>query len=100
MMADNLLEKLDKEITQQTRNGRKEIYIEADDLRALGYHIDANKKGRTFIDLSILNEYIKRYKFKDSLKVDINSCNSNDMTYREFLKELRKIEEDRDRDDE
>lgn len=97
---DNFIDKLENEIWQQTRNGRDTVYIEVDDLRKLGYHIDSNKSGRVFIDLSILREYIKRYQFKDNLRVDISKCNSKDMTYREFMKELRKIETGKDRDDE
>lgn len=68
-MEKEFIERLEDEIAQQTRNGRDEIYIEADDLRKLGYHIDKNKQGRTFINVNILREYIKRYKFKDNLKV-------------------------------
>ena len=86
-----LIEKLEEEIWQQTRNGRKDVYIDADDLRALGYYINENKKGRTFINVEELREYIRNYKkkdFKESLKVEVKP----QQTYREFIKELKDIE--------
>lgn len=89
---DKFIEKLEDEIWEQIRNGRTKIYVEADDLRKLGYHIDSNKQGRVFIDLSILREYMKRYQFKAGLKVDINECSSNNITYRQFMRELRNLE--------
>lgn len=91
----DLIEKLEEEIWQQIRNGRKSIYVEADDLRALGYDIDKNKKGRTFIDLEELRAYIKRYKFKNDLKVDVKP----EKTFKDLENEIRNKERGRDRED-
>jgi len=65
----NLIEKLEKEILQQTRNGRDTLYMETDDLREIGIHIDENKQGRVYVDAQSVESALKRYKFKDSLKV-------------------------------
>lgn len=92
MMVDNLLEKLDKEITQQTRNGRDTLYLEADDLRALGCDIDEDKKGRTWVDLNYVIPFIKRYKFKQDLKVETTPV----QTYKEFIREIKAKEKERD----
>ena len=89
----DLLEKLEEEIWQQTRNGRKEIYVDADDLRALGYYIDSNKKGRTFINVEELRNYMKKYKFKNDLKVETLQP---DKTYKDLEKEIRNRERGRD----
>lgn len=59
----NLLEKLDKEITEQIRNGRTEIYISTDDLEALGMTPFENK-GRVYIKIDELNKLIEIYKGK------------------------------------
>ncbi len=88
----NLIEKLEEEIWQQTRNGRKSIYVEADDLRTLGYNIDKNKKGRTFVDLEELRAYMKRYKFKNDLKVDVKP----EITYKQLEDEIKNIERGRE----
>ena len=45
----NILERLDKEITQQTRNGRTEIYVSTDDLEELGMSKFKNKGRVCFI---------------------------------------------------
>ena len=82
----DLLEKLDKEITEQTRNGREDVYIDVDDLNELGYGIDPNKTGKVYVDLNYLRSAIKRYKFKGDLKVDIEP---EPQTYREFIRSLR-----------
>lgn len=57
----DILERLDKEIEQQTRNGRNEIYISTDDLEELGM-TEFKNKGRVFIPLDKLNMLIDRYK--------------------------------------
>ena len=88
----NLIEKLEEEIWQQTRNGRTEVYIDADDLRKLGYYIKEEKKGRTFISVTELRSYMKKYKFKNDLKVDVKP----EKTYREFVKEIREKERGRE----
>ena len=57
----NILERLDKEITQQTRNGRTEIYVSTDDLEELGMSKFKNK-GRVYIPIEKLNILIDKYK--------------------------------------
>ena len=57
----NILEKLDKEITEQTRNGRDMMYIETSDLEKLGMS-EFKNKGRVWIEIDKLNKLIKRYK--------------------------------------
>ena len=59
----NLKEKLDKEILQQTRNGRDSVYIEVKDLQELGIHTD-KEEGRTFVDLVTLQSALKKYEFR------------------------------------
>lgn len=88
----DLIEKLEEEIWQQTRNGRKEIYVDADDLRALGYYIKEEKKGRTFINVEELRSYMKKYKFKNDLKVDVKP----ETTFKDLEKEIKNIERGRD----
>ena len=84
---DNLIEKLDKEITQQTRNGRDTIYVEVEDLKKLGCSTDENKTGRIYVDVNYLRAAIKRYEFKENLKY-----NGNTISYRQFMKEIRELE--------
>ena len=67
----DIIKKLDKEITEQNRNGRNEIYIEKKDLRELGK--ESIGAGREFISktelIKLMQNYEKR-KFKQSLKID------------------------------
>lgn len=60
----NLLEKLDKEITEQTRNGRDMMYIETSDLEELGMS-EFKNKGRVWIKVECLNKIIRLYKDKN-----------------------------------
>ena len=65
----DILEKIDKEIKEQTRNGRTDIYVSTEDLKELGYkHIQEGE--RQFINIAILENLIQRYKFKTNLKVE------------------------------
>lgn len=89
----DLLEKLEEEIWQQTRNGRKEIYVDADDLRALGYYIKEEKKGRTFINVEELRSYMKKYKFKNDLKV---GPVKPEKSFKDLENEIKNIERGRD----
>ena len=84
---NNLIEKLDKEITEQTRNGREDVYIEVEDLNKLGYGIDPKKTGRVYVDVNYLRIAMKRYKFKDQLKVE-----TKPITYKELEAEIKNIE--------
>ena len=83
-----LLDKLDKELTEQTRNGRTEVYIDADDLNQIGINIDENKKGRTWIDASYLRLTLNRYMFMENLRVDTRPVK----TFRQLEKEIKQIE--------
>lgn len=91
-----LIEKLENELWQQTRNGRTEVYIEADDLNKIGYGIDPNKKGRVWVDAAYLRIVLNRLKFKEDLKVETISEEidpiQNHQTYREFIGSLRNKE--------
>lgn len=60
----NVLEKIEKEITEQTRNGRTTMYIHTDDLEQLGMTPFKNR-GRVWIELSKLNMLIKDYKERE-----------------------------------
>ena len=84
---EELLEKLEKEITEQTRNGRKDVYIEVDDLNKLGYGIDPKKTGRVYVDVTYLKIVIQRYKFKDTIRIE-----PKQQTFRQLEKEIKEIE--------
>jgi len=92
METKDLLEKLDKEITEQTRNGREDVYIEVDDLNKLGYGIDPKKTGRVYVDVNYLRIAMKRYEFKQGLKVETTDEYNPVMTYKEFIRSLRNKE--------
>ena len=85
----DLLKKLENEITQQTRNGRENIYVDVNDLNELGYKIDENKQGRVYVDLSTLRLYMNKYKFKNSLKVETHKRQE---TFKDVQKDIEKIE--------
>jgi hypothetical protein len=93
-MEDNLIERLDKEITQQTRNGRNEVYIQVEDLNKLGYSISTQKTGRIYVDVEYLRIAMKRYAFKQGLKVDTTGIYEKPKTYREFIREIKNKERD------
>ena len=86
----SLLEKLDKEITEQTRNGREDVYIEVDDLNKLGYGIDPNKTGRVYVDVAYLKIAIERYEFRDRVKVE-----RKQQTFKELEAEIKNIEREK-----
>ena len=86
----NLVEKIENEIFQQSRNGRDNMYIEVEDLKELGIYIDENKQGRAFVDKSTLQTALKRYKFKDTLKVDITPTKQE--TFKDVEKDVKNIE--------
>ena len=88
----NLIEKLENEIWEQTRNGRDRIYVEVEDLKKLGCSTDENKTGRIYVDVNYLRAAIKRYKFKGDLKVDVKP----EITFNDLEKEIKNIERGRD----
>ena len=67
----NLLEKLENEIEQQTRQGRASIYVETEDLKELGYKKIEEGKERQFVDYITLRGLMNRYEFRNGLKVDV-----------------------------
>lgn len=67
----NLLEKLEDEIEQQTRNGRASIYVKTEDLKELGYKKVEEGKERQFVDYITLRGLMNRYEFRNGLKVDV-----------------------------
>lgn len=56
----DILERLERNIEHQTRNGRKEIYVSTDDLELLGM-TPFEHKGMVYIELNKLNKLIERY---------------------------------------
>jgi hypothetical protein len=65
------IEKLEKEIEQQTRNGRDTVYLKVSDLKELGIEVIAEDE-RAFIDADFVESKLPqtpREKFLDSLKV-------------------------------
>lgn len=68
------IEKLKKEIDEQTRNGRKEVYISNNVLAELGYTDSLLSGDRTFVDVELVENLIKDYEknqFKNRLKVKV-----------------------------
>lgn len=55
------IEKLEKEILKQTRNGRTKVYVLTKDLKELGIDLSTDQE-RVFIDECKLEMLIKRYK--------------------------------------
>ena len=86
----NLIEKLEKEIYNQTRNGRKDIYISIEDLEELGYR-DIKEGERQYIDINILKSLMKRYEFKYNLKVRIEETKEAVEESNHRVKESKKI---------
>lgn len=56
----NLLERLERNIAHQTRNGRTEIYVSTDDLEQLGM-TPFERKGMVYINLDKLNMLMQKY---------------------------------------
>lgn len=72
------IKKLKKEIEEQTRNGRKEVYIRLEDLKELVEGLEGTYgESRMMIEADyveeLIEEYEKRNSFKNSLKVDVNT---------------------------
>lgn len=57
----DILERINRNIEHQTRNGRKEIYVSTDDLEELGL-TPFKRKGMVYIELSKLNRLINNYR--------------------------------------
>lgn len=72
------IKKLKKEIEEQTRNGRKEVYVRLEDLKELVEGLEGTYgESRMMIEADyveeLIEEYEKRNSFKNSLKVDVNT---------------------------
>lgn len=63
----SILEKLDKQITEQTRNGRQDVYVNAEDLKKLNPNIQP-LGDRIYIKKEVLQEMI--YKYQEKQKPD------------------------------
>lgn len=87
---EDFINRMEEQYYQQTRNGRQEVYIDADDLNKLGYGIDKNKTGRVYVDARYFKLALNRYKFKDGLKVEVKQ-----QTFKELEKEIKKIEREK-----
>ena len=97
-MDAELLERLEQEISKQTRNGRTDVYIQVDDLNQLGYKIDPNKTGRAYVDVTYLQLVLKNYKFRNQLKVNPEKTE----TFKQLEQDIKSIETrtvDGDRED-
>lgn len=57
----NILEKINKKIQEQVRNGRKEIYLHTDELEELGM-TPFKEKGMVYVNIDNLNMLIQTYK--------------------------------------
>lgn len=68
------LKKLEDNIAQQTRNGRREIYMSIDDLRELGLDLTPNNR-MVFVNVYRLNQLIERYKYEQKLEEKANKAN-------------------------
>ena len=63
----NFLEQLNRQIEEQTRNGRQDVYINAEDLKKLNPNIQP-LGDRIYIKKEVLNEMI--YKYQEKQKPD------------------------------
>lgn len=59
----NFLEQLNKQIEEQTRNGRQEVYVNAEELKKLNPNIQP-LGDRIYIKKEVLNELIYKYQEK------------------------------------
>lgn len=64
----NFLEQLNKQIEEQTRNGRQDVYVNAEDLKKLNPNIQP-LGDKIYIKKEVLNEMI--YKYQEKQKPDI-----------------------------
>lgn len=87
----NLIEKLEKEIKEQTKNGREDVYIEVEDLKELGYNFNTEKEGRVFVDVNYLKIRMERYKFREGIKVRLEETEGAVEESKHRVKESKKI---------
>ena len=59
---------LKKEIEEQTRNGRTQVYIKVEDLKTLTDKKEISKEGRIYLDIDYVKELIDTYEYRKGLK--------------------------------
>lgn len=66
----NFLEKLNRQIEEQTRNGRQDVYVNAGDLKKLNPNIQP-LGDRIYIKKEVLQEMIEKYEAKQKPDIKI-----------------------------
>lgn len=66
----NFLEQINKQIEEQTRNGRQDVYVNAEDLKKLNPNIQA-LGDRIYIKKEVLQEMIDKYEEKQKPDIKI-----------------------------
>lgn len=69
---------LKKEIEEQTRNGRTQVYIKVDDFNVLTNREKIGKESRIFVNTNYLEELIKEYEDKNNLKYKLARNENNE----------------------
>lgn len=59
---------LKKEIEEQTRNGRTQVYIKVEDLKTLTDKKEISEEGRVYLDIDYVKELIDTYEYRKGLK--------------------------------
>ena len=86
----NLIEKLKKEIAEQTKEHEDYVSIDVNDLNELGYGIDPKKTGKADVDPAYLKIAIERYEFRGRVKVE-----RKQQTFKELEAEIKNIEREK-----
>lgn len=71
------LKSLKKNIDQQTRNGRQEIYISTNTLKELGLDLNITENKEVFVNIYRLNQLIERYEYEQKLEKQANQMNND-----------------------
>lgn len=66
----NFLEQLNRQIEEQTRNGRQEVYVNAEDLKKLNPNIQP-LGNRIYVKKQVLQEMIDKYEAKQKPDIKI-----------------------------
>lgn len=59
---------LKKEIEEQTRNGRTQVYIKVEDLKTLTDKKEIEEEGRIYLDIDYVKELIDTYEYRNNFK--------------------------------
>lgn len=91
---------LKKEIEEQTRNGREEVYIKLEDLKLLDEHLAGNYGDkRMMINVDYIEELIAKYENKHSFKNDLKvNVKPRVVTSDEFCDKIDELEKQYDRE--